>query len=120
MNQSTLQDRYLERRRARRAAIKGALLPILQECEARGQRPDYGALALHFDCGKSTLRQMAHEYGEADLIVPPEARRIADLCERGILDLADRIRVVREAKLERCRECGKLSLSEEVLERILP
>lgn len=106
---------YQERRRQRRTVIKAALLRILQEAAAGGQRVDLAGLAIRFRCGVSTLRSMKHELGAEGLIEPPEGKQLRLLSETAAADLAGRIAAVRAAKIERHR-----NLTEDELDEVLP
>ena len=109
---------YQAERRRRRAAIKAALLPLIQQAEARDERIDFTALAAYFRCGKSTLRQMRVELAETGLCRPGSNH--AESIPR---DLDRRIEAVRNARLRKwksreARNPPPLSTAE--LEEVLP
>lgn len=91
-------DQYQAERRLRRAAIKAALLPLIQQAEARDERIDFTALAAYFRCGKSTLRQMRVELAETGLCRPGSNHG-----ESIPRDLDERVEAVRTARLAKAK-----------------
>lgn len=111
---------YQDRRRQRAAQIKAELLAILQENERTGEPINIPDLAIRFGCGASTLRGMRHDLAKSGLVQDPEAKRLEQLTEIPLPELAERVAIVREAKFGKWERTGEKRLTKAELEQVLP